>query len=202
VQATYARAHVQASIAVTNGTLSNPRLGDDNGGKQIAARAAVTSPGVIVGVSAARGSYMSRRLVDALPASTRDDQLAIGTDVEVSRGYWIVRGEAMASAWGMPTLDASGAPVRLRAYTGFIEGRYRLSPRVYAAARLDRLTFSRVRASGSSEAWDAPVTRLEAGGGYYVRRNLMVKVVFQHDRRETDRVRTANLPAAQVLFWF
>jgi hypothetical protein len=209
VQATYARERLQASFAVTNGTLSNPRLGDDNGGKQIAARAAYTSPAITIGVSAAKGPYVSRRLLEALPGppdqatsgSIPDDQVAIGTDVEVSRAYWVVRGEAMASAWWMPTPDPSGA-VRLRAYTGFIEGRYRVSPRFYAAARVDRLTFSSVGTERTGGPWDAPVTRLEAGGGYYVRRNLVLKIIFQHDRRETTRVRTANLPAAQVLFWF
>ncbi|MBI3263483.1 MAG: hypothetical protein HYZ58_10075 [Acidobacteria bacterium] len=54
--------------ALTTGTLSNPRLSDDNDGKQIAARLAFKpSPAVTVAASAARGPFLSRQAVSAIP---------------------------------------------------------------------------------------------------------------------------------------
>jgi hypothetical protein len=46
------------------------------------------------------------------------------------------------------------------------------------------------------------VTRVEVGGGYYIRRNLIARMSVQINRRDGGRVRSATLPAAQLLYWF
>ena len=46
------------------------------------------------------------------------------------------------------------------------------------------------------------MTRVEAGGGYSIQRNLLLKVTAQFDRRDGGRVRKANLVAGQLVFWF
>ena len=50
--------------------------------------------------------------------------------------------------------------------------------------------------------WDAPVSRFEVGGGYYLQRNLVARLSFQHNARDGGRVRRDGLMAAQLLFWF
>ncbi len=51
--------------------------------------------------------------------------------------------------------------------------------------------------------WDAPVTRVEVGGGYSIQRNLLLKGSFQYDRRDGGRLQSrAHLVAAQLVFWF
>ena len=85
-----------------------------------------------------------------------------------------------------------------------IEGRYKLRPGVYAAARYDRLTFSDVTGvTAGTLPWDAPVTRIEIGGGYAIQRNLMLKLSVQHNTRDGGVLeRSATLGAAQLVFWF
>jgi hypothetical protein len=51
--------------------------------------------------------------------------------------------------------------------------------------------------------WDAPVTRAEVGTGYSLQRNLLLKLAFQHNRRDGGRLeRVDNFGAAQLVFWF
>jgi hypothetical protein len=206
VQARVAVGALEATAALTNGTLANPRVADDNGGKQIAGRAAWRPvPGLIAGVSAARGEFLSDEARGALPAglaSRRGAQRAFGADLEYSRGYWLARAETIVSVWDMPGIGLEGP---LRAHAIWAEGRYRLSPRLFVAGRADHLGFSRIVDALSGDgpvSWDAPVTRLEAGGGYYLQRNVVVKAVYQHNWRDGGRERTRRYVAGQILYWF
>jgi hypothetical protein len=209
VQARATGARVEGAIAVTMGTLSNPRVGDDNEGRQISARVAWKPVvGLVLGASAARGRFLTATLENGLPAVTarRGAQRALGLDAEYSRDYWIVRGEVIDSRWTLPDLSAPliGGPLTARA--AFVETRYRLTPRFFTAARADRLTFSSIRGqrlfAGVAMPWDAPVTRLEAGGGVYLQRNLTLRAVVQRNWRDAGRVRTRTFLSTQIAYWF
>ena len=75
-------------------------------------------------------------------------------------------------------------------------------PGLYGAARLDHLSFSSLAGSAGMRSWDAPVTRIEVGGGYSLQRNLVLKGSYQHNTRETTFTPSTNLVAAEVVFWF
>ena len=84
-----------------------------------------------------------------------------------------------------------------------VEGRYTLRPGLYAAARVDHLGFSEiVGATAGTLPWDAPVSRVEIGGGDSIQRNLLLKVSAQIDRRDGGRTRKAHMVAGQLVFWF
>ncbi|MDE3156302.1 MAG: hypothetical protein KGN76_14465 [Acidobacteriota bacterium] len=197
---------VSLSVAVTNGTLSNPLVGDDNAGKQLSGRVEWRPvPGLIVGASGARGPFVARAASNALPAGVPRDgltQTAFGVDAEYSSGYWLVRGEAIVSRWRVPPVSAPFITSPLQAVSAFVEGRYTILPGVYLAGRVDHLGFSTITGSAGPETWDAPVTRFEVGGGYSLQRNVLLKLAFQHDSRDTVRVPTASLAVAQLSFWF
>jgi hypothetical protein len=205
VQVSTAWRILEVAGAVTNGSASNPRVYDDNAGKQLALRAAVTpTVGLVLGSSFARGAFLSRRVVNAIGA-TDDNQFvqrAHGVDAEYSRDHWVVRADAVLSQWQLPAFSAPQSDGRLRAVAGSVEGRYTFLPGAYAAARVERLTFNRVVTSGGSVTWDAPVSRVEVGGGYYIQRNLVGRVSVQQNRRDGGRVTRDTLMAAQLLFWF
>jgi hypothetical protein len=203
VEATWSGPALEAAVSVTTGTLSNPRLRDDNGGKQIAARVAARPlTGLLLGASAARGAWIS----DSVPHG--DDspaQTALGADAEYSKDYWLVRTELVWSRWEVPfwTGPVEGADVR--ALAAWIEGRYRLSPRVYLAGRADRLGFSDITGhtfDGAPTPWEAPVTRYEFGGGYSVQRNLVLRAVVQINRRSGGRVAARTFFSTQAVWWF
>ena len=192
-----------AAVAVTNGTLSNPRVSDDNSGKQLAARVTVTpATGLTIGGSVARGEFLDRRVRALLPDGDHDfDQRAAELDVEYSRDHWIARAEAVVSAWRMP-LGVSGAATTLRAAAAAVEGRYTFAPGWYAAGRIEHLGFNRIASATHTDEWEAPLTRLEIGGGYYVQRNLMARTSLQFNRRDGGRITSSQLLAAQLLYWF
>jgi predicted porin len=93
----------------------------------------------------------------------------------------------------------------LSAWAGWVEARYRITPRVFAAARADHLGFSRIAGTlfdGRPVTWDAPVDRVEAGGGYYLQRNLIARAIVQHNRRDGGRITARTYVSAQLAYWF
>jgi hypothetical protein len=210
VEARYGAERLEAAVSVTSGTLSNPRVDDDNDGKQLAGRVAWhPAIGLTIGASGARGAFVDRAIVNAYEAALGPhdyDQEAVGLDGEYSRGYWIVRGEAIFSRWTVPKINAPFIDRPLGARTGYVEGRYRFGPRLFAAARVDTLSFTRVTGqrlfNGQPTQWDAPVSRYEIGGGINLQRNLTARGVVQRNWRDGGRVKQRTYVSAQLTYWF
>lgn len=196
---------LDVAAAVTNGTPSRPRITDDNDGKQVAARATLTpAPGFVFGASAARGQFLSRDVLADLPEGNhgRFAQQAYGLDAEYSRGHGQLRTEVVFSRWQMPLPAEPRAAEMLQALSAMVEGRYTVGPGAYLSARAEHLTFNRIAGSAGTERWEAPVTRLELGGGYALRRNVLAKAAVQLNWRDAGRVTRAHLIAGQLLYWF
>jgi hypothetical protein len=205
VQAHFETDLVDLTASITAGTLSNPRFNDDNAGRQVAGRVSVHPiPGLILGASAARGPFVSRQAVRAAGGDSDRAfaQTALGGDVEYSRNYYLVRFETVFSQWTVPALRPPLIDAPLRALATSVEGRYKVRPGSYVAARIDHLGFGRIAGSTGLRTWDAPVTRFEVGGGYSLQRNLLLKLATQFDRRDGGRIRSAQLVAGQLVFWF
>ncbi len=201
---------IEVSGAVTNGTLSSPQFEDDNDGKQISGRVVLRpATGLVLGVSGARGEFLSDGLIASLPAELADrsyPQNTFGADAEYSRGYWLLRSETIVSSWRMPALEAPFLDEPLRAWSTFLEGRYRLTPRLYVAARGEYLGFSKIHAGEDAGAqrveWDAPVTRAEIGAGFSIQRNVRVKLAYQYNWRDDGTTRRRGALSTQIGYWF
>ena len=202
---------VSATAAVTAGTVSNPLFSDDNQGRQMAGRVDLRPvAGLILGSSFARGPFVG----DAASRSAVGDghgseftQTAWGGDAEYSRDHYLVRLEAVVSQWRMPAAVPPAGQAALRtpltAVSTSLEGRYRLRPGWYVAARFDRLGFSELAGATATLPWDAPVTRFEVGAGYSIQRNVVLKGSYQHDNRDGGRLlQTARMWAGQLVYWF
>jgi hypothetical protein len=192
---------ISASVAVTNGTTSDPRTRDNNGGKQIAGRLQwQPSAAFAIGGSAATGAYVSDAALASatmIGGTSRSKQHAFGLDAEYSRDHWMVSGEFIWNRWQVPTLSRP-----LDATSAFVEGRYKISPGIFVAGRIDHLGFSTLASSSlGTGTWDAPITRLETGAGYYIRRNLLAKGTYQHNWRDGGDVTSRGLFTAQLHFW-
>jgi hypothetical protein len=197
------------TVSVTSGTISNPRFKDDNDGRQVAARGeARPIVGLVLGAPVARGAFVDNaalRSAGTAAMAGTFEQNAWGADLEYSRDHYLVRAETIVSAWQIPfaAQPAATASDPLRAYSTSVEGRYKIKPGVYAAARVDRLGFSTVTGTLSSAPWDAPVQRVEVGAGFSIQRNLLLKLAYQRNTRDGGRLATkANLGAMQLVFWF
>jgi len=197
---------LDVTAAVTNGSASNPRVDDDNDGKQIVTRVTLRPiVGLTLGTSFSRGQFGARPLVDEVPAEhdRRFMQQAYGADLEYSRDHWVARLDSVLSEWRIPEAGLPAVPAPLRALAMSAEGRYTFLPGMYVAARAEHLAFNRIAGSGGRiSEWEAPVTRVEVGGGYYLQRNLIARLSVQVNRRDGGRVRKSTLPAFQLLYWF
>jgi hypothetical protein len=197
---------ISATASMTTGTLSNPLFSDDNNGRQLAGRIQLRPfTGLIVGTSAAHGPFITDALARSVPVDNAGayTQSAWGADAEYSRAHYLVRFEAIVSGWQLPIVHQPALDLPLRAVSTSFEGRYKITPAFYAAARLDHLGFSDVVGTQVTAPWDAPVTRVEVGGGYSILRNLQAKASVQRDVRDGGRLqRRAILGAAQLVFWF
>jgi hypothetical protein len=196
----------EATASVTAGTLSSPTFHNDTGGQQFAGRLALHPvAGLVLGASAAHGPWVSQSALRGVLGNGRSSdfaQTAWGGDVEYSRDYYLVRVETVFSQWTVPSVDAPFISEPLGALATSVEGRYKITAGLYAAARLDHLGFSEVTGSAGRATWEAPVSRIEVGGGYSIQRNLVFKLSYQHNSRDTARVPLLNLVAAQLVFWF
>jgi len=206
VQAHAANDFVELTAAITSGTLSNPLFRDDNAGRQIATRV-VLHPiaGLIVGASAAHGPFLTGQAARAAVGSEEDGafaQTAWGGDLEYSRGYYLIRAETVYSRWTMPSLGSPAIDEPLRAVSTSVEGRYKIRPGFYVAARVDHLGFNEIAGSAGLLTWDAPMSRIEVGAGYSIQRNLLLKISVQDNRRDGGRTRKSRLIAGQLVFWF
>jgi predicted porin len=134
--------------------------------------------------------------------ATKLVQQVFGLDAEYSRDHWMVRADAVLSEWTLPVVSSPAISNPVRALAMELEGRYTLLPGLYAAVRAEHLAFSRIAGTARLAEWDAPVSRVEMGGGYYLQRNLILRLSVQVNRRDGGRVRRSTLPAAQLLFWF
>jgi hypothetical protein len=198
---------VSVAASLTTGTLSNPLFTDDNSGQQFAARVEVRPvAGLVAGTSFARGPFVGQSAAHAAIGegrATEFTQQAWGGDLEYSRDYYLLRFETVVSGWRLPIVGAPVLTERLGAVATSFEGRYRLRPGLYAAARVDHLGFSDIVGTQETAPWDAPVTRFEIGAGFSIQRNLLLKLSYQHNDRDGGVLqRTAQLTGAQLVFWF
>ncbi len=187
------------AVAFTQGTISDPRVDDDNDGKQLAARFGWRPTfGLDLGVSASSGDYVSDDVKDLLEGNPESSQTAFGVDAELARGSWILRGEAIWCSWDAPTLDTGSL-----AALGFLaEARYKVAPGLYFAGRVSGSRFESLSTPEGSVTWDSPVTRFEGGVGFSFHRNFLAKIALQYNTRDATHVTSRWIPAAQILFWF
>jgi hypothetical protein len=200
---------ISGTASISAGTVANPLVSDDNSRPQVAGRLEVRPiAGLMVGTSAARGPFVTEAAARSAVGEGRDrefTQQALGADVEYSRNYYLLRFEAIVSDWRLPVIQAPALKLPLRAVSTSVEGRYRIVPGLYAAARFDHLGFSTITGipSQGTLPWDAPTTRVEIGSGWSIQRNLLLKLSYQHNTRDGGTLlRIGKLGAAQMVFWF
>ena len=194
---------VEASAAVTSGSLSVPSGGFAQAGRQVSGRIAVRPVvGMVLGLSGSRGVFLARSVTAEYGTSPDGVQSAIGFDAEFSRGHWLVRTEGVVSRWTLPPIAAPFITSPLGAFSVSVEGRYRLRPGLDVAARVDHLGFSEISGTSAAMTWDAPVHRLEVGIAYSPLRRLTAKVAWQENWRDTSFTPREGLLAVQMIAWF
>lgn len=135
--------------------------------------------GFRVGVSGYRGPYLDPVVAPFLPAGTSVRNFpasALGVDVQWARGHWSASGE-----WQRFWFDSPNFEDPLSITAEYAEVKRTLSPRVYLAGRIGRLSTGGVTdKSGVSVADFAPsVATYELAGGVWLNRHQLLKVGYE-----------------------
>ncbi|MCC7009239.1 MAG: hypothetical protein IT184_10510 [Acidobacteria bacterium] len=205
VSLTWRRGWIETAAAVTLGSPAVPVVRETNGGRMWSGRIAAHLPdGLAVGLSAARGRWLDEKVLALVPGGlTRPaSESVLGVDAEFGAGRWLFRHEWWRATFDLP-LAADATNLRLGAWSGFVEGRYRFHPRWQTALRAERLAFARVRGGAASDLpWDADVDRLELVLGFRASRHAEIRAGYQHNWREGGRIRARGFPTGALIYWF
>lgn len=174
---------LEYALAVTSGTISATTYWTQNSNSDLGmvARLALTPfTGFTIGTAYAQGAYMDE------PSGTDPQnvnvnnyrQRALEVDLEYSRGHAVLYGEAVYNRWPVPL--ASGDR-QFDIFGYYVEGKYTVIPRLYVALRMSGLQFGKVMLDREKQPWDYNVAEFEGGLGYFIDRDVLIKLV----RRET-----------------
>jgi hypothetical protein len=171
------------AVAAANGTISSTYLrhqNDDRDFNKIVRLAYTPFMGLTIGGSAAMSAYLSDgpRPIPRGQQSSRYQQLIGEIDLDFARDRFLFDAEGVYSQWNVPFENAD---TKLSVFGYYAEAKYTWFPRFYTAARVSGMIFSRMELEGVNPRWDNNLVEVEAGVGYHLDRNTLVKVV----RRET-----------------
>ncbi len=156
------------------------------------------SPGLKAGLSAFAGPYLSDALFDepGAPADINANDFlntGIGYEFYFSARYLEIYSEGFSVNWEYPGLPDLGS------VAAYIEAKYKIQTRWYAAARFDLVEPGRIEvAPGVEEKWDNPLKRYEFGLGYKPMRGTTVKLVAQLNKFDIDQTFNSELVALQI----
>ena len=171
------------ALAISNGTISstnNRSLNTNNDFNKVLRLAYTPMMGVTIGVAGSMAAYLPNegKPIPRGKSSGEYIQTIGEVDLEFARDRFIFYGQGVYSEWDVP-LDTKDEKLSVIGYTA--EAKYTWIPRFYTAARVSGLRFSQLEIAGVQRRWDYDMFEAEAGIGYFVDRNAVVKLV----RRET-----------------
>jgi len=192
------------SCALINGTVSAQSYGIQNSNSDLGkvVRVAITPMiGLTIGAAYSWGAYLEEpyeqppRNIDVNTYEQRTAEL----DLAFSRGYFVFNGQFAYNTWPVPleTRDED-----LNVYGYYLEGKYTVFPRLYIAVRYNGLSFGTVLLEGISRPWDYNVTEWEFGGGYFLERDVLLKLVRRETRTHGGSYPKDNLTVLQLAVAF
>jgi hypothetical protein len=184
------RGRFDYSVALLSGSLTKPTTTQVKDVPQVTTHLSwYQNAGFVVGVSGFLGPYLYDGLASldvsdpagGGPSAYADplDYLngGAGYDAYWSSRYWEFRSESFYAFWEHPSLPT------LSAASGYLEGKYKITPGWYLAGRAGYFhPFEVTDENGDSQRWDYRVHRFEYGIGYRPTRRVTMKLVAQHNR--------------------
>lgn len=182
---------IHYALAGSNGTISStsPRQLNQNADFNKIVRLAYTPMmGLTFGASAAMGAYLADggKPLPRSEASNHYQQLIGEADLEFSRDRFLLNGEIVYSQWTAPFENED---TKLSVIGYYAETKYTWVPRFFTAARVGGLLFSKLKLGNATVGWDHDVFEVEAGIGYHLERNTLLKIV----RRETTTPKVTGM---------
>ena len=191
---------IDYAFAVTTGTVSTSSYSSDNYNSDLGkvARLAVTPlTGLTIGGAYSWGAYM--QTVYPVPGNdnvSNYTERAAEADLEFSRGHAVLYAEAVYSTFGVPVTTGDQ---NLNVLGYYVEGKYTLIPRLYAALRVSGLEFGNVNIGGIEQRWDYNLVEWEGGLGFFVDKDVLLKAVRRETRTRGGSGPKDNLTVLQLV---
>jgi hypothetical protein len=171
-------------LMLTKESPSSPRSYTSRGGNVVGRVAWNPAAAFTLGTSFSFGRYLTRD-AGMLPEGTETHdvmQKIVGADLRYSRGWTEINGELVRNWWENPLLDKD-----LATTAGYVEIKQKISAGLFLATRYDRITFDELSdGSGKKFTWGYNLSRFETGAGYNFTRNILLKLVWQHNNYEDE----------------
>jgi hypothetical protein len=168
---------LDARVQITNSSPANPQsLASADQHAQWTAGAGYTlTQGFRVGVSGFRGSWL-----DGIPGAagsgigtSAPPATGLGADAEWAHGRWKMKAEWQRLAFPSPAAFQTAVPT---ASFAWVETRFIITPRLYAAARVG---YQRLSGFGDASIYAPNLARYEAAVGFRPNRFQLVKVGYE-----------------------
>ncbi|MCC7032040.1 MAG: hypothetical protein IT179_04305 [Acidobacteria bacterium] len=144
-----------------------------------------------IGLSLSRGHYLTGDPSQTLLSGARlgdFHQTTIGQDISYAHGHLQLWSEVF---WSQFDVQRVGQ-VQTSSY--YVEGKYKLTPQLFVAARWGQQFFSDV----SGAPWDGPASRAEVAVGYRFSRRLQVKAQYGRTSEDRPVAQGPRLAALQI----
>ncbi|HTY38552.1 MAG TPA: hypothetical protein VMH23_15645 [Bacteroidota bacterium] len=192
------------AVAGSNGTISSAAyhtMNQNSDFNKIVRLAYTPMMGLTLGASAAMGAYLADggKPLPRDVSSNHYQQLIGEADLEFSRDRFLLNGEGVYSQWTVPFENED---TKISAIGYYAEAKYTWFPRFYTAARVGGLIFSRLPIGDSNLRWDNNVFEVEAGIGYHLDRNTILKLVRRETRTPEVTGTKDNLTVLQLAVSF
>jgi hypothetical protein len=154
------------------------------------------------GFSASGGAYLQEAAEDAPAFPAGQDladfrQLTLAQDFSFAHGHWQLWGEVFLTRIEIPNVGDADA------LSYYLEAKYKLTARCFAAVRWNQQFFADVNdGSGGETPWDRDLWRVDAALGYRLTRHLQGKVQYSYNQEADDSPQGESLPALQVTVKF
>jgi hypothetical protein len=153
-----------------------------------------------LGLSFSRGEYLDRSLHTRIPAGfDRHDyrETVIAQDLSFAWRHFQLWGEVYAARFAAPRVG------NLDTVAGYVEAKYRFTPRFSAAVRWNQQFFGRVTdAAGESVRWGRETWRLDVAPAWRLTPQTQFKLQYSLRHEQPARERLTELFAAQLTVRF
>ncbi len=152
------------------------------------------------GLSYSQGAYMIPPAEPTLPLGTSLDdfpQKTFGVDVAWSWRRLELWGEFIHSSFDVPNVGHADS------FSYFLESRYRVTPRLFAALRWNQQFFGKVPdGAGGETDWDQDISRIDLAGTYRWTRHLQTKLQYSYSHQKGAFQQGEQLLAGQMTIKF
>ncbi len=153
-----------------------------------------------LGVSGSGGPYLREKAEHSLAAGHHVGdyhQYVVAADASFARRHLELWAEAFAARFEVPRVGGADT------FVYYVEGRYKLTPRLFAALRWNQQLFGDVPNSvGDDRAWDRSGWRVDTAFTYRFGRHLQGKLQYSYFRQRGDVQQGEQLVAAQLTLKF